>query len=82
MRINWKVRFRNKAWLMAFTMAVLSFAYQVLGMFGIVAPIELSELESAIETIVGLLVLLGVVIDPTTKGLDDSERAMGYEEPN
>ena len=28
-----------------------------------------------------LLGLLGVIIDPTTAGLGDSERAMTYEEP-
>ena len=25
--------------------------------------------------------LMGVIVDPTTAGFDDSNRAMGYEEP-
>ncbi|MBQ6317144.1 MAG: hypothetical protein IJI13_06445 [Oscillospiraceae bacterium] len=28
-----------------------------------------------------VLVILGIVVDPTTDGLGDSERAMSYEEP-
>ena len=28
-----------------------------------------------------VLVILGIVVDPTTDGLGDSERAMAYEEP-
>ena len=31
--------------------------------------------------LVNLLVALGVVVDPTTQGVGDSERAMGYTEP-
>ena len=31
--------------------------------------------------VVELLVLLGVVTDPTTKGMGDSQQAMGYDRP-
>lgn len=34
MKINWKVRIKNKTWLMAFAGAVLAFVYQILGMLG------------------------------------------------
>jgi phi LC3 family holin len=36
------------------------------------------ELLNQILTFLGLI---GVLVDPTTAGLGDSERAMGYEEP-
>jgi phi LC3 family holin len=28
-----------------------------------------------------LLQLLGIIVDPTTKGIADSDRAMNYDEP-
>ena len=36
MKINWKVRFKNKTWLVTFLLAILAFIYQVLGLFDIV----------------------------------------------
>ena len=41
--------------------------------------------ESLVMNIAGqiltLLGLIGVIVDPTTAGVGDSERALGYEEP-
>lgn len=34
-----------------------------------------------VNTVVTLLVLLGVVTDPTTSGISDSEKAMSYTKP-
>ena len=39
MKINWKVRFKNKTWLITFLIAVLAFVYQILGMFDVVTPV-------------------------------------------
>ena len=39
MRINWRVRFKNKTWLVSFLTVILAFVYQVLGMFGIVPAV-------------------------------------------
>ncbi|WP_297663342.1 phage holin, partial [uncultured Streptococcus sp.] len=35
-----------------------------------------------VNTFVLILVILGVVTDPTTAGLSDSQRALGYDEPH
>ena len=44
-----------------------------------------AELEESIVQLVNqvltFLGLIGVIVDPTTAGLEDSERAMGYTEP-
>lgn len=40
-----------------------------------------SNIADIANTAVTLLVLLGVVTDPTTKGLSDSEQALTYHEP-
>jgi phi LC3 family holin len=79
MKINWKVRLRNKTWLSAMLALVISFVYDLLAMVGVVPSIGEDWLMSLIQTILTLLTALGVVIDPTTEGAGDSERAMSYK---
>lgn len=81
MRINWKVRFKNKTWLLTFIAAVLTLAYRALNVVGITPHIAQEELVELATMLVGILVLLGVVIDPTTKGGSDSELSMTYKKP-
>ena len=80
--INWKVRFKNKVWLVAFITFLVSTVYQFLAMFEIAPAITQDAVMQIVAAVLQLLSLLGVVVDPTTKGLRDSERAMGYNEPN
>lgn len=79
--INWKVRFKNKVWLVAFLGAIVAFIYQILGMFGYAPSVSEAEMSNLIGIIINLLVALGIVVDPTTAGLSDSERAMNYDAP-
>lgn len=81
MKINWKIRFKNKTWLVTFLLAILAFIYQILSMFDIVPAVTQDMATQLIAAIVNILVALGVVIDPTTAGASDSEQAMTYEEP-
>ncbi len=80
--INWKLRFKNKATLIAFLSACVTFVYQILGIVGITPAISESAVVNGIGLIVNILVGLGVVVDPTTKGIGDSNRAMEYKAPN
>lgn len=74
MKINWKLRFKNKATLAAIAATVILLAQQL----GFELPDNVSEV---VNTALTLLVLLGVVSDPTTAGLSDSEQALDYTEP-
>lgn len=78
MKINWKVRLRNKTWLASVIALMVSFAYDLLAMVEYVPPLSQDWLMSLIQTILTLLTALGVVIDPTTEGAADSDRAMRY----
>jgi phi LC3 family holin len=87
--INWKVRFKNKTWTMAFISQVLilaEIAIALLNTFGIINFNLTEQIKQEVLAIANtgfvLLSMLGVVQDPTTKGLSDSERAKGYTEPN
>jgi phi LC3 family holin len=83
MNINWTVRIKNKAFWVAFIPAVLLLVKQMCALFGI--ELEIAGLSEQLIDIVGtvflLLALVGVVNDPTTKTLNDSEQAMSYTEP-
>lgn len=81
MAINWILRLKNKATLAALIPVVLGFGYQVAGIFGVVPPVPQDALAQAAMLLVNILVALGVVVDPTTAGIGDSERAMNYTEP-
>lgn len=79
--INWKVRFKNKAWLLTMAVTVIAFVYQVLGLLGIVPAISQDQVTQLVTLVVNMLVCLGIVIDPTTAGVTDSQQAMSYNEP-
>ncbi len=81
MKINWKVRLRNKVWLAAMASLVISFVYGVLDLLGIVPTVSQSRVLEAIQSALTFLGVIGVVVDPTTAGIEDSNRAMGYEKP-
>ena len=83
MDINWKVRIKNKAFWVALIPALLLLIQQVCVVFGV--TLDFGELQAQLVAIVGtvfaLLAILGIVADPTTAGVGDSEQAMGYTEP-
>lgn len=81
MRINWKVRWKNKTFVVAFLAAIVAFAYQMAGIIGWVPPVSEDLVTQLIAAVVNVLVAVGILVDPTTKGASDSDRALGYQEP-
>ena len=83
MKLNWKVRIKNLAFWLVFVPAVLLVAQVVLRLFGIeFDPSEITgKLIDIVNAVFALLVIVGVVSDPTTPGVQDSDRAMSYETP-
>ena len=81
MKINWKVRLQHKTFLVALIGTIVTFVYQILGAFGVVPSISENEVINIAGMLVNLLVVMGVVVDPTTEGVCDSENAMNYEKP-
>lgn len=79
MKINWKIRLKNKTWLAGVLALLVTFVYDLLGMLGVAAPVEQGWVMNLIQTVLTMLAMLGVVIDPTTPGAGDSDRAMTYE---
>lgn len=78
MKINWKVRFRNKVWVSTLLATLAAFVFDVLAMLDIAPALTEETVTQAITALLTILSALGVVIDPTTSGAGDSERAMMY----
>lgn len=83
MKINWKVRLKNKNFWIAIIPAVLLLVQVVAAVFGY--QLDLGDLGNKLLAVVNaafaVLSIVGIVTDPTTKGISDSEQAMTYEKP-
>lgn len=81
--INWRVRLKNKAFWVAFIPALLLLAQVVAAVFGYTLDLgDLgNKLLAVVNAVFALLAILGVVTDPTTKGVSDSTQALTYEKP-
>ena len=81
MRINWKVRFQNKVWLGSFLSLVIGFIYSLLALFDVFPAVTQNLVVQLLNQLLTFLGLIGVIVDPTTAGVGDSDRARGYEDP-
>ena len=83
-KINWSVRLKNKNFWLALVPALALLAQAFANIFNY--SLEFSEIVDKILVFINVLfaflVLIGVVNDPTTAGLSDSERALTYTEPH
>ena len=81
--LNWTVRFKNKTFWLSFIPAVLLLIQVVAAVFGY--TLDLGGLGDRLLDVVNALfaelALLGIVADPTTKGVGDSAQAMTYDKP-
>ena len=81
MQINWKVRFQNKTFLTGLISLVVVFIYDLLQLLEIVPAVTQSAVMQVAEGVLTILGMVGVITDPTTAGLSDSQQAMAYETP-
>ena len=83
MKINWKVRIKNKTFWLALIPALLLLAQVVAAVFGYELHIDAlgDKLTAVVNALFAVLAILGVVADPTTAGVSDSKQAMTYTEP-
>ncbi|MET4559037.1 phi LC3 family holin [Lysinibacillus parviboronicapiens] len=82
MRVNWRIRLMHIPFLLALFSLLLLLAQQVAAIFGYeLTSVMSDQLTSIINTVLSILVLMGVIVDPTTRGTRDSERALMYRKP-
>ena len=80
-KINWKVRFKNKVWLASFISLIVGFIFSLLALFDVYPKVTQNLILQICDQVLTFLGLIGVIVDPTTAGINDSNRAMSYEEP-
>lgn len=79
--MNWKVRFKNKTWVSTFVAFIVATVYQILAFFDIAPQITQDSIMQIIAVVLQALTLFGIIVDPTTAGLKDSNQALTYTEP-
>lgn len=83
--INWKVRIKNPAFWTGLIGVLGTFAISIAQLFGLDISTEAGSWQQALTALVtavfGILALVGVTADPTTKGVSDSDQALTYNEP-
>ena len=82
--INWKVRFKNKNFWLAIIPAIILLVQAVTNVFGITVNLDDAgvKLIAVVNALFVVLAILGIVEDPTTEGVGDSNRALNYDEPH
>lgn len=81
--MNWKVRIRNKMFWASLIPALAMVVQAVVGVFGYTVDLSTlsGKLVAVVDAVFVVLVILGIVVDPTTAGVGDSDRAMTYVQP-
>lgn len=84
MMINWKVRILNKTFWVTLVPALALLIQAFLEVFNVKLELgdTINKLLIFINALFAVLVIVGIVNDPTTSGVSDSTRAMTYERPN
>ena len=75
MKINWKLRLTNKTTLVALISAV----FLVISSTPLVELLQVWINETLFQQILNIFVILGIIVDPTTSGINDSIEAQKYE---
>lgn len=74
--LNLKIRLKNKTFIITMMTTIIAFVYQMLAQFEVVPKITQDQTMQVIMLIVNILAGLGILVDPTTDGVKDSERVL------
>lgn len=74
--LNLKIRLKNKTFIITMMTTIIAFVYQMLAQFEIVPKITQDQTIQVLMIVVNILAGLGILVDPTTNGVKDSERVL------
>ena len=74
--LNLKIRLKNKTFIVTMMTTVIAFVYQMLAQFEIVPKVTQDQTLQVVMLVVYILAGLGILVDPTTDGVKDSERVL------
>jgi len=81
MKINWKIRLQHKQFWMSLIALLIVLANQIAGIFNVDITIYNDQVTAISETVLSILALVGIIVDPTTQGTSDSIQALKYDAP-
>ena len=79
--INWKARLQSGPFWMGLISAVVSAVFAILPLCGVEIPVTIEQVMNGVTLVLMVFAALGIISDPTTKGLSDSSRALTYAKP-
>ena len=81
--INWKVRLKSKSFWVALIPALALAVQAIAAVFGFEYDFGdlVNKLIVVVNTVFAVLVIIGIVNDPTTTGIADSKQALTYDQP-
>lgn len=74
--LNLKIRLKNKTFIITMMTTIIAFVYQMLAQFEVVPKITQDQTIQVLMIIVNILAGLGILVDPTTNGVRDSDRVL------
>lgn len=74
--LNLKIRLKNKTFIITMMTTIIAFVYQMLAQFEVVPKITQDQTIQVLMLIVNILAGLGILVDPTTNGVRDSDRVL------
>lgn len=74
--LNLKIRLKNKTFIITMMTTIIAFVYQLLAQFEVVSKITKDQTMQVLMLVVNILVGLGILVDPTTDGVKDSDRVL------
>lgn len=89
MKINWKVRFANPEFWKQIALAVFVPLLAYYGMnwedmttWAAIGELFVQAVQNPVVVLSVVVSVYNAIIDPTTKGMGDSARALTYDKPN
>lgn len=79
--INWKVRVKSGPFWMGVASAVIMAVFYILDLCGVVTNVTAGQIIEAVQLLLLIPAAIGIISDPTTKGVQDSKLAMSYDKP-
>ena len=88
MKINWEVRIKNPLWWAQMACAVVlpilayfGLAWEDMTSWAALGDIFVAAVQNPVVVVAVLVSVFNALTDPTTAGVSDSNRAMGYVQP-
>lgn len=80
MKINWKVRLRNRYFVIPMVALVITFVYDFLTICDIAPVIAQENIVYMVNLVIDALCAIGILVDGTTPGMSDSDLVMSRGE--